>query len=205
IRLNNTDFGGFITGAFITYTWEHGTGILEDLDEDGIYEFTIINIPEGTYPIDISAFVGDDYFVENYDFIIVATSEKAQENVIFPILFVVSIILITSLGIYLYAYQTYLKYPKQVRKVRKYRKSLKRKSSPSVNIIGRENAFKSHYYENLGKFTSSLKLKRHAGTVKPLEQKLSPDKLIEQKMEPDQLIKKAIEKKEELDDLIKDS
>jgi len=209
IRLNNTDFGGFITGAIVTYTWEHGGGILEDLDNDGIYEVTIPNFPEGTYTIGISAFVGDNYFVEEYEIVVAATREEEEENILFPILFAASIILITSLAIYLYAYQAYLKYPRQVRKVRKYRKSLKRKSAPSIHIIGREIAFKSHYNENLGKFTSHLKLKRHPGMVKPLEQKITPDevtdKSLEQKMEPDQLTEKAIEKKEELDELIKDS
>ncbi|MFW9876000.1 MAG: hypothetical protein ACFFG0_23100, partial [Candidatus Thorarchaeota archaeon] len=167
IRLNNTYKDEFIIGALITYTWDQGTGVLEDLDEDGIYEATIANIPEGTYPIDISAFVGDDYFVEDYEIIIIASSEEAHENIIFPILFIISIILITSLAIYLYAYQAYLKYPKQVRKVRKYRKSLKRKSAPSVHVIGRESAFRSHYNDNLGKSTSNLKLKHHAGSVIP--------------------------------------
>jgi len=209
IRLNNTDFGGFITGAIITYTWEKGGGILVDPEKDGIYEATIPNFPEGTYLIEISAFVGDNFFVEDYEIIVAATSEKEEENIIFPILFAVSIILITSLAIYLYSYQAYLKFPKQVRKVRKYKKSLKRKSPPSVYIMGRESAFKSHYNEKLGKFTSDLKLKRHPGIVKPTEQEITPtkvtDKMLEQKMEPDQLTEKIIEKKEELDELIKDS
>ena len=205
IRLNNTDFGGFITGAIITYSWEQGGGILEDPDNDGIYESIIPNFPEGTYSIVISALVGDNYFVEDYEIIVAATSKEEEENIIFPILFIISIILISSLAIYLYAYQTYLKFPKQVRKVRKYRKTLRRKDAPNISIIGRESGFKSRYNENLGKDTSDLKLKRSPGMTKPIGQKITPDKPLEQKMEPDQLTEKVIAKKEELDDLVKDS
>ncbi|MBY8985431.1 MAG: hypothetical protein KGD65_10205, partial [Candidatus Lokiarchaeota archaeon] len=169
------------------------------------YEGIIPNFPEGTYSIIISAFVGDNYFVEDYEIIVAATSLVEEENIIFPILFAISIILISSLAIYLYAYQTYLKFPKQVRKVRKYRKTLRRKDAPSITIIGRESALKSRYNENLGKDTSDLKLKRSPGIAKPIEQKITPDKPLEQKMEPDQLTEKVIAKKEELDDLVKDS
>jgi hypothetical protein len=209
VRLNNTDFGGFITGAIITYTWGEGGGILEDPDNDGIYEDIIPNFPEGTYPIEISAFVGDDFYIEDYEIIVAATSEEQEENIIFPILFTVSMILITGLAIYLYAYQAFLKFPKQVRKVRKFRKSLKRKAAPNVVIIGRESAFKTHYNANLGKFTRDLKLKRHPGTAKTVEQKLPPQKEVKKSLEPkieqEKLTEKVMEKKDELDDLIKDS
>ncbi|MFX1347837.1 MAG: hypothetical protein ACFE92_04130 [Promethearchaeota archaeon] len=209
VRLNNTDFGGFVKGAFLTYTWQEGDGILTDDNNDGIYEATISNFPEGTYSIELFAFVGDDYNIDMYQIFVSATSEEEEENIIFPILFSIFLVLISGLAIYLYAYQTYLKYPKQVRKVRKYRKSLNRKEAPKVQIIGRETAFKSYYNENLGKDTSNLKLKRHPGITKSMEQKISvdkaPDKSLEKKMDQDQLTRKVIEKKEELDELIKDS
>ncbi|MFX1570786.1 MAG: hypothetical protein ACFFCV_20805 [Promethearchaeota archaeon] len=209
IRLNNTDFGGFITGAIVTYSWEGRVGILEDLNDDGIYEATMPNVPEGTSPIEISAFIGDNYFVEDYVIVIAATSEVVPENPLFPILFVVSMIVIGALAIYLYAYQTYLKFPKQVRKVRKFRKSLKYKTAPKTPIIGKETAFKIAYNENLGKSTSDLKLKRHPGVIKPKVQKIpsdkGPEKPLEEPMEPNQLTEKILEKKEELDKLVKDS
>ncbi|MEE9379475.1 MAG: hypothetical protein V3V33_15725 [Candidatus Lokiarchaeia archaeon] len=203
IYLNNTDFGGLVEGAIVTYSWEQGGGILTDTDNDGIYEATIQNIPEGTFPIEISAFAGDDFYIEEYEIIVAASSEVEEENILFPILFTASIILITSLAIYLYAYQTYLKYPRQVRKVRKYRKGLKRESAPSVHIIGREAAFKSLYNENISKL---FRLKRHPTKGPSLEQKPTPDKLksedISQKIESEDLIDKSLEKKEELDKIV---
>ncbi|MFX1344029.1 MAG: hypothetical protein ACFFAI_02895 [Promethearchaeota archaeon] len=205
ILLNNTDFGGFVKGAFLKYSWQGGIGFFTDENNDGIYETTISNFPEGTYAIELSGIAGDDYNIENFQIFVSASSEQKEENILFPLLFVISLILISGLAIYIYAYQTYLKYPRQVRKVRKYKKSLKRKSAPSIPIIGREASFKSHYNESLGKSTTNLKLKRHPGMVTPLEQKMPSEKSIEQKMEPDQLTEKAIEKKEELDDLVKNS
>ncbi|MFW9900561.1 MAG: hypothetical protein ACFFDY_04665 [Candidatus Thorarchaeota archaeon] len=211
IRLNNTDFGGYIKGdkAFVRYNWEGIVGILEDLNNDGIYEATMPDVSEGTSSLEISVFIGDKYFVEDYLFIIAATSEIVPENPILPALFAVSMIVIGGLAIYLYAYQVFLKYPKQVRKVRKFRKSLRRASAPKIPVIGRESSFKIVYNNNLGKFTSDLKLKRHPGTIKPKIKKLAPDELPEKSLEDgkeqSQLIEKSIEKKEELDNLIKDT
>jgi len=63
IVLNNTDFGGTIKNATVTYRWENGQGILTDSNNDGIYEATLYNVPAGSYPIYINAYAG-----ENYDF-----------------------------------------------------------------------------------------------------------------------------------------
>ncbi|MFX1278482.1 MAG: hypothetical protein ACFFA3_03645 [Promethearchaeota archaeon] len=208
IRLNNTDFGGFITGAVVTYTWEGGSGILADLDNDGIYEANITDVPKGTYPIVISAFYGDKYLIEDYEIIIAAISEKTGENTLFPILFTLITILIAGLIIYIYAYQTYLKYPKQVRKVRKYRKTLKRKSTPNIIILGSSAAFKVVYNENLGKSSSDFRLKRSSKPILSPKKELSTDKAkstqSSEKLESEALIDKSIEKKSELDKLVDD-
>jgi len=63
IVLNNTDFGGTIKNATVTYRWGYGQGILTDSNNDGIYEATLINVPAGSYRISINAYAG-----ENYDF-----------------------------------------------------------------------------------------------------------------------------------------
>ncbi|MFX0104443.1 MAG: hypothetical protein ACFE75_03005, partial [Candidatus Hodarchaeota archaeon] len=209
VILNNTDFDGLFIGALVTYNWEDGSGILTDDNNDGIYEAPIENFPEGTYTFEISAFAGDNYYIENYLIYASATSEEAPENIIYPILFAISMVIISSLAVYLYAYQTYLKYPKQVRKVRKYRKTLKSKSIPSVYIIGRETAFKTLYNKNLSLFTRDIRLKRRPTKKKQLEHELTPSELksksLSEKAESEELIDKSIEKKEELDKLVKDS
>ncbi|MHA1985363.1 MAG: hypothetical protein ACW98D_01875, partial [Promethearchaeota archaeon] len=55
IVLNNTDYGGIIKGATMIYTWQGGDGILEDLDDDGVYVAVLTGVSPGTYPISISA------------------------------------------------------------------------------------------------------------------------------------------------------
>ena len=207
VILYNLDFGGTIKGASVTIRWQYGEINLTDPDNDGVYSATISDLTEGTFILTIYAFLGDNYDFEPIEIVLSVVREPTGDSgILLGLLIVVSIGAALLTG-YFIAYQRVFKFPKAVRKVRKYRKSLKRKSAPSIHIIGREAAFKSHYNENLGKFTSSLKLKHHPGTKKPIEQKFL-DNLIkssEQKMEPDQLTEKAVEKKEELDKMLKDS
>ncbi len=205
VILYNLDFGGTIKGASVTYIWQFEGGNLTDSDNDGVYEATISNLREGTYIVTIYAFLGENYNFEPIEIVLSVVREPTGDSgVLLGLLIVVSIGAAILVG-YIIAYQRIFKFPKAVRKVRKYRKSLRRKSAPSIHIIGREDAFKSHYNENLGKFTSDLKLKHHLGMVKPLEQKFILDKSLEQKIEPDQLTEKAVEKKVELDKLIDES
>ena len=58
---NNT-----IKNATVTYIWAYGQGLLEDLDNDGIYNVTLINVQVGVHNITISALAGDDYTFETY-------------------------------------------------------------------------------------------------------------------------------------------
>jgi len=80
------------------------------------------------------------------------------------------VIVSVSLAGYLIAYQRILKYPKPVRKVRKYRRTLKKKNAPSVDITGRDKAFKSVYSEfistNLKKGKTSTEIAQSDNMVK---------------------------------------
>ncbi|MFX1590196.1 MAG: hypothetical protein ACFFC1_18810 [Promethearchaeota archaeon] len=58
---NNT-----IKNATVTYLWVYGQGLLEDLDNNGIYNVTLLNVQEGVYSIRIYAFAGDNYTFETY-------------------------------------------------------------------------------------------------------------------------------------------
>ncbi|KKN33690.1 hypothetical protein LCGC14_0801170 [marine sediment metagenome] len=206
VILYNLDFGGtIILGANLTYRWQFIDGTLTDPNNDGVYEATTQDITQvGTYIVTIYAFLGENYDFAPLEIVISVVREPTPDPSVFiGLLIAVSIGAAVLIG-YIIAYQRVLKFPKAVRKTRKYRRTLKRKSAPSVHIIGRESAFKSHYNKNLGIFTSGLKLKRHSGMKKPMKQKITPDKPLEHKMEPDQLSEKVIEKKGELDELIKD-
>ncbi len=214
VNLNNTDFDGLITGAIVTYQWENGDGILTDSNNDGIYEATLLDFPNGTYTFEISAFAGDEYFIEDYDLIIVSISEAAGPP-IFQVLAIVSAVIVAGLASYLYIYQKYLKFPKAVRKVRKYRKTLKRQAKPSTHIISREKSMSTLFKHELHKTSSMLKFKPPVHKIASLKHEVVPkEKLskfdkqpepMKSKLEHDMLIDKSLEKKAELDKLVKDT
>ncbi|MHA2125646.1 MAG: hypothetical protein ACW99E_10080 [Promethearchaeota archaeon] len=197
IKLNNTDFGGFVKATIVTFVSNLENGILTDSDNDSIYEATIAKLPEGVFTFTISAIVGDDYYVEDVEITVIA-SKETEDPILFQTLFVLSIILVSALAIYLYAYQKILKYPKPVRKVRKYRKTLNRKNDPEVIIVDREKSFRNAFKHET---TVGLKIAKQTQPKKFVPQKMQP-KILETRMETEQLIEKSLEKKEELDDLV---
>jgi hypothetical protein len=155
VRLSNLDFGGVVLNASVTFRWEGNTITMTDVNNDGIYEYTIQNVAEGTHPITITVSAGDDYDFQRYQITIVAT-RPSGESLLFLILAIVGGIATAGLLTYLYLYQKVLKYPKPVRKTRKYRKTLQRTKSPSISILSRDKAFEGSYKSNLAKPSKSV-------------------------------------------------
>lgn len=156
VFINNTDLNEIIKGARVSYSWKKGNGILEDPDNDGIYETTILHVPVGTHPIIISAVGSDKYNFISLEFTIVASKLK-DSSIVFQILLIIGIIVSIALGTYLYAYQKVLKYPRTVRKVRKYRKKLRRTGTPRISIVDRNKAFETVFHEELSKTSKFLR------------------------------------------------
>ncbi len=173
IILNNTDFGGNITGAIVTYVSELGSGILTDSDNDGIYEMTIPDLSDGTFTITISALAGDQYYIQDFE-ISLNVFRPEEEFLMFQILMGVGIAAAVLITGYFYAYKKVLKYPKQVRKVRKYRKTLTKEKDPGVRIIDRKISFNEIFQNELGKTSKFLK-------GAPLDGKILRDKLFDKK------------------------
>jgi hypothetical protein len=149
-------FSAKIKDADVTYEWKLEDGDLKE-EDDGVYEVTLENVPEGTYTITISAFMeGGQYEFDDLEITLVVKS-PAEENLLFRILLIIAIIAGVALGSYFVVYQKYLKYPKPVRKVRKFRKTLKRKNAPKTEIIDREKGFKALFSEKVGKASRFLK------------------------------------------------
>jgi hypothetical protein len=205
IELKDLDFGGIIKDADVTYEWKHGDGDLDE-EDDGIYEFTLEDVPEGTYTIEIFAFKeGGRYDFDDFEITLIVKRPEG-ESMLFQILLIIAIIVSVGLASYLIAYHLVLKYPKPVRKVRKYRRTLKKKKVPSVDITGREKAIKVLYASELDKSSSLLKGKTSeeiASTDKMVKKslKLSTGEIIEDSMEkpskikPDKVSVKSTEKK----------
>jgi len=132
IILNDTDFGGNIKGAIITYTWAYGQGNLTDTDNDGVYEAVLENVPVGVYSIAISASGVDNYNFGNYKITLSVNQPIRQNGQTWLVYLLIAGIVGASGGFA--SYQLHFKYPPLVRKIRKLRKRIKkgRKSKPII-------------------------------------------------------------------------
>lgn len=146
IILNDSLFGGLIKGANVTYSWVYGQEVLEDLDNDGIYEVIIENIPVGSYIITITALAGDQYDVEKFFITLTAITEVGPD--LTWLVFVLVGAILGVVGVFS-AYQLHFKYPPMVRKVRKIKKSVKkgRKTKP-ILVSKREEILKNNFEDH---------------------------------------------------------
>jgi hypothetical protein len=148
IELTDSDFGGTITDATVTYQWAYGPGILLDPENDGIYEFELENIPTGTYTITITASAGDEYNFETYEITINVVSVTPDD---FSLLFIALAGVLGALVLGITLYVTHFKYPPTVRKSRKLRKKIRKgkKTKPVKDITSREELIKDHLESNV--------------------------------------------------------
>ena len=148
IELTDSDFGGTITDATVTYQWAYGQGTLLDPENDGIYEFELENIPTGTYTITITASAGDDYSFETYEITLNVVSVTPDD---FSLLFITLAGVLGALVLGITLYVTHFKYPPTVRKSRKLRKKIRKgkKTKPVKDIISREDLIKDHLESNV--------------------------------------------------------
>ena len=147
IVLNNTDFGGTIKNATVTYRWDNGQGILTDSNNDGIYEATLYNVPAGSYLIRINAYLGDEYdFRDDFEIVLNAIAPPVLDITIILISLAAGVIGI-SLGFVLY--QKHYKYPPKVRMMRKLRKKIgKGKKLKPLTVNTRDSIITSETESN---------------------------------------------------------
>ncbi|MFX0000033.1 MAG: hypothetical protein ACFE88_07910 [Candidatus Hermodarchaeota archaeon] len=99
LSLINLETNEVIMGAIVEYSWEFGTGILEDKDNDGIYETTLKKCPSGTYTINITAFAGVNYSFEQYELNLIVHKPTGINREILNLFIIISIIAFTIIGI----------------------------------------------------------------------------------------------------------
>jgi hypothetical protein len=145
--LNNTDYGGIIKGASLTYSWSFGQGELTDIDNDGIYEVVLRDIPAGSYIIVINAFVGEDFEFQTYE-ITLSVSHVTGPDLTW--LIAVLSVGALGLGLAITLYQTHFKYSPFIRKIRKIKKKIRkgRKVKPLL-LKDREAIYTERYQESL--------------------------------------------------------
>ncbi|MBN1213854.1 MAG: hypothetical protein JXA99_00275 [Candidatus Lokiarchaeota archaeon] len=150
VVLNDTDNNLPIIGATVTFIWDQGSGVLFDLDGDGIYNTTIINIPEGSWDITISAVTQAQYYAFNP--LIMHIDSRAPvgaDPILYIIITAILGIAVIGLGTYFAIYQKILKYPPTVRKIRKLKGKIgKGKKPKSVDFDNRTSYIKEIYEEN---------------------------------------------------------
>jgi hypothetical protein len=136
IVINDLDFGGKIKNATVTYEWEFGTGVLEDTNNDGIYEGIIDNVPAGSYTVNITVFAGENYESESYQITVTGLSNEFLDPTLLIFIFTG---IISSIGGYFIVYEKILKYAPLVRKIRKLRKRIrKEKKLKKFNLSSRD-------------------------------------------------------------------
>ena len=137
IMLNNSDFGTIIKNATVTFRWTYGQGELTDQDNDGIYETDLLEIPEGSYTVTITASAGDDYDFKSYEITVSAVRVPKEDQTWLIYVLTGGIVgLVSTFSVY----QLYFKYPPVVRKIRKLRKSIRKgKKTKPMMISKRED------------------------------------------------------------------
>jgi len=151
IMLNDTDNDELIKGAIVTYTITNLDPIPRVLTENnGIYEGTIVDPPEGLYTIKISVFASDDYEFEDFEITLNVGAYVPQPQPDLGWLIYILGGAILGLVIIFTLYQTHFKYPPMVRKIRKLKKKVKKaKKTKSILVESREQTIKNSIGDRL--------------------------------------------------------
>ncbi len=156
LQLQDLNFSVNVLKANVSYTWVYGQGKLSDANNDGIYETTITNLPEGTFQIAITAYAGDDYDFERF-FVTLNVIRPPEDVLLFQILTITGIAAAVGISAYLIAYQRVLKYPKQVRKIRKFKSKLKKSKPSGIETLSRDEIIEKTYAEKIHPLEKQLK------------------------------------------------
>jgi hypothetical protein len=147
IVLNNTDFGGTIKNATVSYIWRDGQGVLTDSNNDGIYEATLNSVPTGTYRINIYAYAGENYdFQDDFEIVLNVVATPGDDITIIIISLAAGVV---GLTVAFVLYQKHFKYPPKVRMMRKIRKKIgKGKKLKPLMVTSRDNIITSEIESN---------------------------------------------------------
>jgi len=150
IILNDTVFGETITNAIVTYAWAYGQGELVDLDNNGIYEAVLPNVPAGVYLITISAYKSVDYDFESKEITLIISSPEVEPGIDWSWLIYILIGGIVGLVSIFTLYQTHFKYPLLVRKIRKLKKKVRKaKKTKPILVNNRDEIIKNNLQDRI--------------------------------------------------------
>ncbi len=154
-------FGDTIKDAVVTYRWAYGQGELLDLNNTGIYEGFLENVPEGTYTITINAFKSDNYdFITKEITLIVKPTETEPGPDLSWLVYVLIGAIIGLTGIFA-LYQKSLKYPPLVRKIRKLKKKVRKNQKLKPILVNKRDEIINGAIQNQVDIIESIELEKN--------------------------------------------
>ncbi|MFX0087539.1 MAG: hypothetical protein ACFFAU_17950 [Candidatus Hodarchaeota archaeon] len=151
VKLKDLDFGDVITGAIVEYTWEHGDGEMDE-KEDGIYEVTLEEVPEGTFTFVITVYADDEFEFKRKEIDI--NSIRPPEDIRLLIILATVIPIISAVGsILAYRQLRIVKTPNFVKKIKALKSIIKKGSEMPVHYVYpyRDEAFFKKYRKDWDK------------------------------------------------------
>jgi len=146
--LIDTYFGGTILNTTVTYRWAYGQGELVNLYNNGTYEGTLENVPEGTFSITITAFGSNDYDFKTKEITLIVTRPITEPGPDLSWLIYVLGSGIVGLVTVFTLYQTHFKYPPMVRKIRKLKKKVKKAKRIKPILVNKRDQIINNELQN---------------------------------------------------------
>ncbi len=159
IALNNTDFGGQLTNANVTYSWQYGRGELSGPDENGYFTGSFGDLPEGAYTITIFASAGENYDIESFKITVSVVRPASEYQFLQTVvvgLAIGAVAIAAGFGGYFALYHFIFKYPRQIRTLHKFKRSLGKKKFPDISVKDRRTSFRERLSEEIGKAAEEI-------------------------------------------------
>jgi hypothetical protein len=143
-ELLNLDFGGTLQGATFTFSSSLGSGELQFDSETQKYYFLVEKIPEGTYTITISGYLGPEYRIASTQIMIVSAFPEVPPGIPTWVLYAAGLV-VAGMSVTLIGYLTVWKYPKIVRTLRHLQHLISRGKSIKMQMKSSRDLFVQSY------------------------------------------------------------
>ncbi|QEE17316.2 hypothetical protein DSAG12_03149 [Promethearchaeum syntrophicum] len=137
IFIEDLDYGGYVEGCEVTFTWKYGEGEMEE-SNPGEYSTNLRNIQEGIYTIDIFVYKeGGNYNFQKFQMTLNVIAPQEGGIPAF-LLYIMGVLMVGLIGMFI-AYQQHFKYPKIIREIRSLNKAIS-KGKGAEKVLSVKNA-----------------------------------------------------------------
>jgi hypothetical protein len=141
----------YLVGATVQYNFQGNEVQMVDKDGTGHYTADITIKETGTYTIYITAYLGNEYRIEQFELTIVVIDPNAGKNNTAVV--VVMAIVMGVVSAVVIAYMVYFKYPKMIRTIRRTRSNLRKSVVEPVKGL---KSYQDLIKETHSKWTNAL-------------------------------------------------